>query len=63
MRIREIRERTVPISRYQDPAIPSGGLRDGATLVHGAATPPDAPGIGVEAKAGLMALIRESFAN
>ena len=26
MRILEIRERTVPISRYGDPAIPSGGL-------------------------------------
>ena len=26
MRIREIRERTVPISRYEDPSIPSGGL-------------------------------------
>ena len=30
MRIVEVRERTLPISRYADPAVPSGGLTTSA---------------------------------
>src|SRR5262249_59188450 len=33
MRIVEIRERTLPISRYADPAVPSGGLTTSAVAV------------------------------
>jgi len=95
MRIREIREQTVPISRYEDPSILSGGLTtslvalvtdavrdgtpvvglgfasfgrfgqgglaDGAVLTDGMAALPEAPGIGFEGRAGLLALIRKSL--
>lgn len=40
---------------------PFGGLQDGARLEDGVATPPDAPGIGFEAKADLLALIGRSL--
>ena len=33
MRIVEVRERTLPISRYADPAVPSGGLTTSAVAV------------------------------
>ena len=33
MRIVEVRERTIPISRYADPAVPSGGLTTSAVAV------------------------------
>jgi L-alanine-DL-glutamate epimerase-like enolase superfamily enzyme len=42
---------------------PFGGLQDGAVLVDGMATPPDAPGIGFERKAELLTLIRDCFAG
>ena len=33
MRIVDIRERTIPVSRYADPSIPSGGLDTSAVAV------------------------------
>jgi len=33
MRVVEVRERTLPISRYADPAVPSGGLNTSAVAV------------------------------
>jgi L-alanine-DL-glutamate epimerase-like enolase superfamily enzyme len=39
---------------------PFGGLPDGARITDGTAMPPDAPGIGLETRAALMALIRNS---
>lgn len=42
---------------------PFGGLADGAKLVDGMASLPEAPGIGFETRAGLLALIRKSLAG
>lgn len=42
-----------------DASLPYGGLHDGARIVDGVAHPPDAPGIGFEAKANLFAILGE----
>ena len=42
---------------------PLGGLQDGAMLEDGKAAPPDAPGIGLETKAGLFALIGKMLSD
>jgi D(-)-tartrate dehydratase len=66
MRIREIRERTVPISRYADPAIPSGGLTTSLVALTTDATREGKPltGYGFTSfgRFGQGGLIRERFA-
>lgn len=66
MRIREIRERTVPISRYADPSIPGGGLTTSlvaltADLVRGG-RPVTGYGFASFGRFAQGGLIRERFA-
>ncbi len=66
MRILNVRERTVPISRYSDPTLPSGGLTTSIVAVHTDAVRDGAPVIGYGfssiGRFGQGGLIRERFA-
>src|SRR5262247_3588232 len=66
MRIVDIRERTVPISRYADPGIPSGGLNTTVVAVVTDARRDGGPVVGFGfssiGRFGQSGLIRERFA-
>jgi hypothetical protein len=66
MRILEIKERTVPISRYSDPRIPSDGLNTTVvavvTDVHRNGAPVTGFGFSSIGRFGQSGLIRERFA-
>ena len=66
MRIVDIRERTVPISRYADPRIPSGGLNTSVvaivTDIHREGVPVVGFGFSSFGRFGQGGLIRERFA-
>jgi hypothetical protein len=67
MRIVEVRERTLPISRYADPAVPSGGLTTSAvaviTDVIRSGRPVIGYGFGSIGRFAQGGLIRERFAG
>jgi len=67
MRIVDIRERTVPISRYADPRIPSGGLNTSVvaivTDIHREGVPVVGFGFSSFGRFGQGGLIRERFAR
>ena len=65
MHIKEIRERTVPISRYADPSIPSGGLETSIVAVVTDVQRDGAPVVGFGfssiGRYGQASLIRDRF--